>query len=126
METTKTTAAKTSFKHERSSQIQNCIDKCLECFESCSNTIPHCLEMGGEHASSTHIGLLSLCAEVCQVSAKAMQFGSALQEKVCTLCADVCIQCANECEEMAGGDEEMLSCARICRECADACQNMMQ
>ena len=126
METTKSSTNRKPFGTERTSQIQLCIDKCVECFESCSDLLPHCLEMGGEHASSNHIGLISLCADICQASAKAMQFNSELKDKVCDLCADICDRCAKECEEMAADDEQMLACANTCRECAEACRNMMQ
>lgn len=111
---------------ERSSHIQECIDHCLECFESCSNLIPHCLKMGDDHASPDHIGLLSLCAETCQLSVKAMQFDSDFQEQICDLCADLCERCAEDCEEIGSDDEEMLACAKVCRQCAESCRNMMQ
>lgn len=126
MQTTSTTSKTESFKQGVSTQVQECIDKCLECFESCSSTIPHCLEMGGDHASTDHIGLLSLCADICQSSVKAMEFNVELKDKVCDLCAEVCNMCADECERMAEGDQKMISCARICRECAEACKSMMQ
>jgi hypothetical protein len=124
METQTTTNE--SFKAVISNQVQECIDKCLECFKSCSSLIPHCLQLGEEHASAQHIGLLSLCAEVCHTSIKGMQFDLELKDKVCDLCADICIQCAEECEDTADGDQMMLSCASTCRECAEACQRMMQ
>jgi hypothetical protein len=55
-----------------SSEMQQCIQNCLECHSYCVATVSHCLEMGGEHASKEHITTLLACAESCQTSANFM------------------------------------------------------
>lgn len=96
----------------------------IECYKSCTTTITHCLEVGGEHASPEYINLLMDCAKICQLAADFAIRGSANHPALCKLCADICRQCADQCEQMADGDEKMLECAKICRECAEACDRM--
>ena len=98
----------------------------LACYKSCTRTILHCLEMGGEHAGPQHINLLMDCAKICEVAADFAIRGSANHPALCGLCADICRQCAEQCEEMAEGDEQMQKCAEACRQCAEACGRMSQ
>lgn len=102
------------------------IMRMLECYKSCTKSITHCLEMGGEHASSEHINLLMDCAAICKLAADFAIRGSSNHPALCRLCADICRQCADQCEQMAGDDEEMQKCAEKCRECAEVCDRMSQ
>ena len=104
--------------------VEDCVKLCLECFQSCSSLIPHCLEMGGKHASVDHIGLLSACASICETSAKFMMIGSEFHRDTCGICAEICTKCADECEELGSEDALMAQCADICRRCAESCQQM--
>jgi len=98
----------------------------LKCYQSCTKTINHCLEMGGEHASPNHINLLMDCAKICQLAADFAIRGSANHATLCRLCVDICRSCAEECESMAEDDEEMQNCAQTCRDCADTCERMAE
>lgn len=102
--------------------IQECIHSCLRCFQSCEQTIFHCLSMGGKHAEAKHIQLMQACAEICQTSAKFMMLQSEYHMETCRVCATVCKACAVSCEQIGG--DMMLECARICRECAESCEKM--
>jgi hypothetical protein len=104
-------------------EMQKCIDACLSCSAICTETITHCLRMGGLHAEPGHIALLQLCAATCDLAAKSMQLNSPYHRAFCRLCADICGDCANECESL-GADDLMLDCARVCRECAESCAAM--
>lgn len=104
--------------------MKECIRLCTECHNTCLALIPHCLEMGGEHASVSHQRMLMDCAEACQTSANFMLRGSQLHTRTCGVCAEACERCATDCERLANGDEHMLACARICRECATECRTM--
>ncbi|MEP7187725.1 MAG: four-helix bundle copper-binding protein [Roseiflexaceae bacterium] len=106
------------------SDMQQCIQECLNCHSVCLATVPHCLEMGGAHASAAHIGLLLDCVEICQTSANFMLRGSALHARTCGVCAEVCKQCAQDCERIGGDDTYMQACAAACRRCAESCQKM--
>ncbi len=111
--------------HENmSTEMQRCIELCQSCHASCLTTASHCLEMGGEHASSSHINTLLDCAATCVMSADFMLRGSQMHGRTCGVCAEACERCAQDCERLANGDQQMLDCAAICRQCAEACRMM--
>ncbi len=93
-----------------------------KCYKTCTETINHCLDMGGEHAARDHINIMMDCAKVCQLSVDFAVRESDNTDQINELCADVCRQCADECERLADGDEKMLECAKVCRDCAEACE----
>ena len=93
-------------------QMRECIDECHNCHDICTETVTHCLEMGGEHAAPDHIRLLLDCAEICQTSANFMLRVSDFHGQVCGVCADVCERCAEDCERFED-DEVMQQCADV-------------
>src|SRR5574339_208091 len=97
-------------------QMKECIDLCHDCHDICTETITHCLQMGGEHAAPDNIRLLQDCAEICQTSANFMLRMSDMHGQVCGVCATVCEACAQDCEKF-GDDEMMQQCAEVCRSC---------
>jgi hypothetical protein len=109
---------------ERSQEMQTCIDNCQDCHAACIETISHCLEMGGDHASPEHIRLLQDCVQICMTSADFMLRASDYHPQVCGVCADICDACANECERMSEGSDFMQRCAEACRRCAESCRRM--
>ena len=106
------------------SEMQRCIQECLNCHSVCTTTVNHCLSMGGEHAQPAHITTLLDCAEICQTSANFMLRTSPLHAHTCGVCAEACTRCADECERMASGDQQMITCAETCRRCAESCRQM--
>lgn len=110
--------------YQMNSEMQQCITNCLNCHSVCLQTISHCLQMGGEHASPQHIGLLQDCVQICATSADFMLRMSQFHGDICGVCADVCEACAQDCERLANGDQMMMSCAKACRRCADSCRRM--
>lgn len=102
-------------------RMHACIQACQSCHDICTETVTHCLEMGGEHATPSHIRLLLDCAEICQTSANFMLRSSAAHGAVCNVCAAVCERCAEDCERF-GDDEMMQRCAETCRSCAESCR----
>lgn len=106
---------------QMSQDIERCISECLNCHRICLETVQHCLQMGGKHASPEHIKLLLDCAEICQTSANFMLRGSNLHGRTCAVCAEVCTRCAESCEETGDG-EQMRACAEACRSCAESCR----
>lgn len=103
--------------------VQQCISDCWDCHSVCSETVFHCLEMGGKHAEPTHIRLMLDCAEICQTAANFMLRGSALHVQTCALCAVICERCASDCARF-GDDQQMKACADACRRCSESCQRM--
>lgn len=110
--------------HKMSTEMQRCIELCQQCHASCLTTVSHCLDMGGEHASRSHITILLDCAAACVQSAEFMLRGSDMHGRTCGICAEACERCAKDCERLANGDQHMLDCAAICRQCAESCRMM--
>lgn len=110
--------------HLMTVEMERCIVDCTECHQICLASIIHCVNMGGEHASSDHLRLLLDCAQICRTSADYIPRGSDLQERVCELCAEVCERCAESCQRLVGHDRKLRECAGICRVCAESCRNL--
>ena len=106
-------------------KMRACIAECHNCHNSCTETVTHCLDMGGDHAKPRHIRLLLDCAEICQTSANFMLRVSAFHGQTCGVCAEVCERCAEDCERF-GDDPMMQQCAEACRSCAQSCHEMAE
>jgi hypothetical protein len=104
--------------------MRECINNCTNCHNICTETVMHCLRMGGKHAEAGHIRLLLDCAEICATSASFMLRESDLHARTCALCAEACERCADDCERIGPDDEMMSRCAEMCRRCADSCHRM--
>lgn len=103
--------------------MQECRDDCAECHTICTETVEHCLSLGGEHTAAAHIRTLLDCVEICQTSADFLTRGSDHHPVVCVACAELCRACEVECRSM-GDDETMRRCAVICARCAESCDQM--
>jgi hypothetical protein len=111
--------------HAHSSAMQECIDICTSCHQTCLHMVRHCLEKGGKHAEPAHISLLLDCAQICATSADFMTRHSDQHTSTCRACADVCRACAASCNAM-GDDEMMKQCADECTRCAESGATMAQ
>lgn len=109
--------------HELNHAMRHCIANCTESHSVCTETITHCLEVGGAHAESSHVRLLIDCAEICSISAAFMLRGSPTHKRICGICADICEQCAKECERFTE-DARMQHCANLCHSCSHSCREM--
>jgi hypothetical protein len=108
---------------QMSTDMQECIQNCLECHSICLASVNHCLQMGGEHAEPKHIRMLLDCAEICQTSANFMLRMSDMQGQVCGVCAEACARCAEDCARFTD-DQMMQQCAEVCRRCEASCRAM--
>jgi hypothetical protein len=104
-------------------EMRRCIETCHECHTICTETVPHCLGLGGEHATPQHITTLLDCATICETSADFMARGSSHHGQVCDVCATVCRACEEECRRL-GDDDMMQRCADACARCAESCERM--
>lgn len=104
--------------------MKSCIADCVDCSQSCTELVPHCLGKGGRHAEPDHLVAVLDCADVCRTAAQVMMRGSDLHRATCAVCADACDRCAESCERVDPSDDEMSHCADICRQCAFACRRM--
>ncbi len=104
-------------------KMKACIDSCRSCEDACSSSVPHCVDLGGRHATSAHITLLLDCARICATASDFMVRGSEHHTQVCGICADVCDACAKACEQF-GDDSIMRQVAHACRQCSKSCHEM--
>ena len=106
------------------SQIQECIQNCLDCHSICLNTVStYCIHQDGMHIEPAHVRLMLDCAEICETSANFMLRGSELHLRSCDFCAEVCDRCAKDCDRFSN-DSQMKACANMCRRCAESCRQM--
>lgn len=110
--------------HHTNEEMSTCIQLCRDCQALCTQTIAHCLKLGGRHAAPDHIRLLVDCAQMCATSADYMLRESPFHGRMCRLCSDLCKLCAKDCEQMAGDDQMLKQCVEMCRRCAESCERM--
>lgn len=107
----------------RDSDMEKCINNCLNCARVCLETLHHCLNGRSNRFQGNHIALLQACVETCQLSAKMMIADLKFHHQSCELCYEICEACAIECERYAD-DPIMAKCADFCRRCAESCRGM--
>jgi len=107
-----------------SKEMTTCIDHCRDCWQTCLETVQHCLTMGGKHAQPAHIALMLTCARMCATSAEAMMLGTEQHATTCAACATLCRACAEDCRRVGQGDAAMERCAQMCDQCAESCERM--
>jgi hypothetical protein len=110
--------------HHSDEEMKQCIQLCQDCHALCTQTVLHCLKLGGRHAGPDHIRLLLDCAQLCETTAQYLIRESSFHEKLCGLCAEVCRQCGDNCLQVAGDDQMVKQCAEMCQRCADSCAGM--
>ena len=110
--------------HHSDDEMQKCIQLCRDCHAMCTQTIAHCLKLGGRHATSDHIRLMMDCAQMCATSADYMLRESPFHDRICGLCSELCKQCGKDCEQVAADDRMVTQCAEICQRCAGSCERM--
>jgi hypothetical protein len=106
------------------SDMQQCIQHCLHCYQVCLETITFCLRRGGAFAGAENIQMLQDCAEACLLSANFMMRDSHLHGQTCALCEQTCMRCADMCERMSRDepeDSQLKACVVMCRQCATSC-----
>ena len=114
----------TQGEHHSDDEMQKCIQLCRDCNAICTQTIAHCLKLGGRHAAPDHIRLLVDCAQMCATAADYMIRESPFHDRICRLCSELCKQCGKDCEQVAGDDQMVKQCIEICRKCAGSCERM--
>ena len=105
-------------------EMAKCIQLCRDCHAMCTQTIAHCLKLGGRHAAPDHIRLMVDCAQMCATAADYMLRESPFHNRICRLCSELCTQCGKDCEQVAGDDQMVKQCIEMCRKCADSCERM--
>ncbi len=105
-----------------SDEVKECIQDCVDCYRTCTETLTRCLSLGGKHSEGRHINLIIDCSRICNINTDFMLRNSTHYSQTCKVTADICDACANNCEEF--DDDFMKDCASICRKCAESCREM--
>jgi len=105
-----------------SDEVKECIQDCLDCFKTCTETSVRCLKIGGKHAENEHINLMLDCSKICNLNADFMLRNSSYYPQTCGITADICDECADICDRFE--DDFMKECASVCRRCAESCREM--
>lgn len=95
----------------------------LDCYHVCTETIQHCIEMGGKHAEPKHLNLMMDCAQVCLTMANFIMRDSEYCRKLAPLCAEICEVCAASCASL-GDEAGMQRCVDSCKTCAQTCKSI--
>ena len=110
--------------HHTDEEMKKCIQLCRDCHAICTQTIAHCLKLGGRHATLDHIRLMVDCAQMCATSADYMVRESPFHDRICRLCSELCKECGKDCQQVAGDDQMVKECIEMCRKCAASCERM--
>ena len=110
--------------HHTDDEMKKCIQLCRDCHAMCTQTIAHCLKLGGRHAMPDHIRLMMDCAQMCATSADYMVRESPFHDRICRLCSELCKECGKDCQQVAGDDQMVKECIEMCRKCAASCERM--
>jgi hypothetical protein len=101
--------------------MEQCIADCEHCHSVCFGmAMTHCLESGGPHVEPGHFRLMTICAELCRLTADAMLARFELHAELCRPCARICQECADSCRELDGMDK----CVEACERCSRSCSAM--
>jgi hypothetical protein len=111
-------------QHEITSEMRQCIQDCLDCARICTETVNHCLMLGGRYAEASHVRTLMDCAASCAQSAGFMLRNSQYYSRMCDVCSEICRSCAESCERAGRDDDTMMRCADLCRRTAESCRRM--
>ncbi len=107
---------------EENNEVHECLDDCIDCNKTCSETLTKCLAMGGEHAKLEHLNLLMDCAKICSINADFILRNSTYYPQTCGITADICDECADACDRF--DDDFMKECANVCRRCSESCREI--
>src|SRR5215475_12988187 len=99
------------------SMVQECIELCIQCHQTCVDTLDYCIR--NDHTAPSHLRILLDTTEICQTTANFLMRNSDIHRGVCAACASTCRACASSCAQF--DDEIIAQCARSCLECADSC-----
>lgn len=105
-----------------SDEVKACIQDCLDCYRTCTETTAKCLSLGGKHSEAWHLSLIIDCGRMCNLNTDFMLRNSTHYPLTCRITADICDACANSCAEF--DDNFMKDCASVCKKCAGSCREM--
>jgi hypothetical protein len=74
----------------RNSQLEVCIEACLQCLRDCETCTTACLDSDMVQMMANCIKACRDCADLCALCARFMSRNSDLHIQLCGVCADAC------------------------------------
>lgn len=97
--------------------LNNCASHCNYCADAC-------LDADDIKMMVACIRTDTVCAEVCNATAKVLATSYEDVRDLIKYCHKLCIACAEECEEHE--HQHCKDCAEACRQCAAACEEYLK
>ncbi|WP_223257252.1 four-helix bundle copper-binding protein [Phormidesmis priestleyi] len=72
------------------SQLESCIEACLDCLRECENCATACLDSEMIEMMAHCIKTCRDCADTCDICARFMARNSDLHAQLCGVCAEAC------------------------------------
>jgi hypothetical protein len=105
------------------------IDACLNCLQACVADADADLVEENVDELRTCIALCLDCADVCDVTARALSrpahWDLLVVARLLEACVRVCTTCADECAKHADHHRHCAICERSCRACLQACEALL-
>ncbi len=98
--------------------VDKTIESCKDCRDICTESIFHCIRVGGELSQMDVLGVLMDCAEICKMSEHFMLRGSPYFRRMVPSVVQVCESTAKMCDTIRE-DAFLSTCASSCRRCAE-------
>jgi len=93
-------------------ELYLCAAQCDACYMACLS------EKDVDHLQRC-MALDQECYDLCMLTGKLLEKGSANANKYLDLCAEICMACAEECQKHK--HDHCQQCASECRKCAEMC-----
>ncbi|MFT3839800.1 MAG: four-helix bundle copper-binding protein [Myxococcaceae bacterium] len=107
------------------SELDVCINACLECAMVCTACADACLAEEQREELIRCIRLDADCADLCGVTARVLSRQTEIDRRVVegllSACTQACALCADECARHAEHMEHCRVCEEACRACQEAC-----
>lgn len=109
--------------HRANDSTRECREACVACAQTCTEMVfTHCLDVGGEHATTEHVRAMIDCSAICTTAADFMSRASPQHHVICHACTIICRTCADSCRDLDG----MEPCVAACERCEASCRAMAQ
>jgi hypothetical protein len=111
------------------SEVAAAIDACLSCVQSCTSCSDADLAEDNVADMTTCIALCLNCADVCDVTARALSRAAHwdlfVVRRLLQACVRSCTNSADECHRHAPHHRHCAICEQVCRACIEACTALL-
>ena len=105
---------------ETQTDMQGAVQACLLCATACDECAAEDIRHATPEMVECALACLD-CADICRVTAAALNRKSKLHARFCELCAQLCRECEAHCAKHSDQHEHCLKCREACEACANQC-----